>query len=95
MTCGRVIFSGHAIKRMFEREIGQDDVLGVIAAGETIAEYPEDRPYESRLLLGLVRGRAIHVVVARDIGNSTCIVVTVYEPKLEQWESDFRRRKPE
>lgn len=38
MDCKRVVFSGHAIQRMFERAISRDDVLAVIAQGETIAE---------------------------------------------------------
>jgi Domain of unknown function (DUF4258) len=80
---------------MFERGIGTDDVLAVISAGETIVKYPEDRPYESELLLGVPNGRAIHVVVARDSENDACIVITAYEPSGERWASDFRRRKPE
>jgi hypothetical protein len=50
MDCARVVFSGHAIARMFERGIERDEVLAVVATGETIADYPEDRPYASELL---------------------------------------------
>jgi hypothetical protein len=95
MDCARVVFSGHAIMRMFERDIGPNDVLAVVGGGETIAEYPEDRPYGSELLLGLVNSRPLHVVVAIDRRNATCIVITAYEPMADQWEADFRTRKPE
>ena len=64
MDCKRVVFSGHAIQRMFERGIGRDDALAVIAQGETIAEYADDKPYPSRLFLGSAGARPLHVVLA-------------------------------
>jgi hypothetical protein len=95
LECGRVVFSGHAIRRMFQRGVGRDAVNAVISDGETIAEYPDDSPYPSRLLLGLVEGRPLHVVVAWDAGTDRCIIVTVYEPRHEQWEPGFRKRREE
>jgi hypothetical protein len=93
MKCERVVFSGHALRRMFERAIGRDAVLAVISTGEPISEYAGDLPYPSRLLLGFVGQRPIHVVVAFDHAAATCIVVTVYEPSPEQWGTDFKTRK--
>ena len=95
MDCQRVVFSGHAIQRMFERGIGRDAVLAAISSGETIAEYPGDAPYPSRLLVGWARTRPIHVVAAYDRSNSTCIVITVYEPSHEHWETGFKKRRAE
>jgi hypothetical protein len=66
MNCERVVFSGHAIQRMFERGFNRDDLLAVIAQGETIAEYNNDRPYPSRLLLGSVAAKPLHFVLAFD-----------------------------
>lgn len=86
-------FSGHAVQRMFERGIGRDDVLAVIAHGETIAEYADDKPYPSRLLLGSVGTKPLHVVLACDEAAGICIIVTVYEPAREHWSGDFRTRK--
>lgn len=93
MECERLVFSGHAIRRMFQRGIGRDEVVAVLSGGETIAEYPDDTPYPSRLVLGFTNGKPVHVVVARDAETDTCIVVTVYEPHPDQWEVGFRRRK--
>lgn len=93
MDCKRVVFSGHAIQRMFERGISRDDVLAMIVEGETIAEYADDKPYPSRLLLGSVRAKPLHVVLASDEATGLCIIVTVYEPALEHWSADFRTRK--
>jgi len=93
MNCKRVVFSGHAIQRMFERGLSRDDVMAVIARGETIAEYADDKPYPSRLLLGLAGTKPIHVVLASDLTADLCVVVTVYEPAPQQWSADFRTRK--
>ena len=93
MECEQVVFSGHAIQRMFQRGIGLDAVLAVVAQGETVAAYADDKPYPSRLLLGFVDAKTLHVVVALDESMGACIVVTAYEPTLEQWGADFRTRK--
>jgi hypothetical protein len=78
---------------MFGRGIAVADVSRVVAHGEIIAEYPEDTPYPSVLLLGFVERRPIHVVIARDAKTGQCIVVTAYEPKSDQWEPGFKVRR--
>jgi len=93
MRCKEVKFSGHALRRMFEREINVDDVLDVIASGEDIAEYPEDTPFPSYLILGFVRSHPIHVVVARDKMSETCHIITAYPPDPSQWSADFKTRR--
>ena len=93
MECEQVVFSGHAIQRMFQRGIGLGAVLAVVARGETVATYADDTPHPSRLLLGFVGAKPLHVVVALDESTGACIVVTAYEPAIEQWGADFRTRK--
>ncbi len=93
MDCTGVMFSGHALRRMFERRIDRLSVSAVIRSGETILDYPDDRPYPSRLLLGWVDGGPLHVVVARDPGNGMCYVITVYIPDAVLWSDDFRTRR--
>ncbi len=93
MDCRRVIFSGHAIRQMFEREISRNDVCRVIADERIIAEYPDDRPYPSWLLLGMLHGRPIHVVLAYDDQTRCGYVVTVYVANPELWSDDFTIRR--
>lgn len=93
MDCAEVIFSGHAIRRMFERSLGRDAILEAVRGGEVIAEYPDDSPYPSCLVLGFVAGGPIHVVVARDPQTRACFVVTTYEPNPGIWSKDFRKRR--
>lgn len=86
-------FRLHAVQRMFERRITDEDVRHVIESGEVIQEYVDDKPYPSRLLLGWVARRPLHVVVADNHEDRMTIVITVYEPDGALWEEDFRRRR--
>lgn len=78
---------------MFERRIGRGEVVAVLASGEVIAEYPDDLPYPSVLLLASVGSRALHIVVGEDITTGTCYIVTVYLPDPKLWNPDFRTRR--
>jgi len=53
MRCQTLIFTEHAVTRMFERAITSDQVRSVIETGAIIAAYPNDVPYPSYLILGL------------------------------------------
>lgn len=93
MKYKEVKFSGHALRRMFEREIKIDDALAVIDSGEIIMEYPDDTPFPSYLMLGFVKARAIHIVVAKDQLTDTCYIITAYPPDPSQWKADFKTRR--
>ena len=93
MIIKRLIFRVHAIERMFQRRISEEDVLDILTTGEVIEEYPDEVPYPSRLVLGWKGSRPIHVVVADNLESQESIVITVYEPDPGQWEPGFRRRK--
>jgi hypothetical protein len=93
MDCASVLFSGHALRRMFERGLSRDAVLETIAHGDEIATYPDDHPYPSCLMLSFVGQAPIHVVVAREPGTRICFVVTSYRPDRNLWSNDFRTRR--
>jgi hypothetical protein len=90
----QILFRLHALERMFERRITVEDVRAVVSEGELVQNYPDDKPYPSRLVLGWRGTRPIHVVVAEDIEDGILIVVTAYEPDPIQWDSGFRRKVP-
>lgn len=89
-----LVFRMHALKRMGQRHISEQDVIRVLAERVTVELYPEDRPFPSCLLLGWIDNRPIHVVVADDTQNDRRVIVTVYEPDGERWEAGFQRRCP-
>jgi hypothetical protein len=93
MECNKIIYSGHAVRRMFERALNKDAVKQVIQGGEVIAAYPDDTPYPSYLMLGFDNEVAIHVVASKDGVTGNCYVITVYQPDPALWESDFRTRR--
>ena len=89
-----IVYTGHALQRMFERAISTDDVRSVLVADRVIATYPDDRPHPSSLLLGFVAARPLHVVVGYDERTTICYIITVYEPNPLLWEPGFARRRP-
>lgn len=78
---------------MHKRLISVEDVRAVIVGGQVIANYPDDKPYPSVLLLGFVGNRTLHVVVARESSTGQCIVITAYEASPEKWETGFELRR--
>lgn len=93
MQCKSTIFSGHAVQRMFEWEISKEDVFEILAKGEVIAEYKDDKPFSSCLILGFLKRNPIHIVVAVDQTTGICYIITVYRPDPKLWAEDFKRRK--
>ena len=78
---------------MFDRSIRHDEVTEVVRLGEVIADYPDDEPFPSCLMLGLVYGRPLHVVVAIGAESESCYIITAYDPDPDLWEEDFRTRR--
>lgn len=78
---------------MFERQISVDNVWWVLESGETIAEYPDDRPIPSRLVLGWVLNQPLHVVAADEKDGDITVVISVYRPDPNLWYPGFRWRR--
>ena len=89
----KIIYRVHAVRRMFERGIAEEDVQKALETGEEIAAYPDDQPYPSKLMLGWSAHRPLHVVAADNSKDDEIIVITVYEPDPALWEDGFRRRR--
>lgn len=88
-----LIYRQHAVKRMHERCITEEEVEHAIASGKVIESYPDDTPYPSILLLGHAGTKTIHVVYADDITEDIRIIITVYEPDPEIWHDDLKTRR--
>ena len=84
-------WSLHALKRMRERRITSDEVIGCIQTGEIIEEYPDDRPLPSCLIYGVVMTRNLHTVVGSS--DTLISIITAYEPDPDEWDPDFKTRK--
>ncbi len=93
LVCDQIQFTGHAIRRMFERAINIAEMKRVIQTGEIIADYPNDQPFPSRLMLGFVADRPLHVVVSVEQQSGTCYIITAYDPDPELWDADLKARR--
>jgi len=88
-----LIFSSHALKRMFQRGISAQAVRAVLDNAQVVAEYADDKPYPSTLLYAMVDQQALHVLVATaDAGVK--VIITVYRPDPLLWAPDFLRKRP-
>lgn len=88
-----LIFRVHAIQKMFERNISDEDVRQVVESGEVIRNYPDDQPYPSRLLLAWRGDRPLHVVAADNEADNETIIITAYEPNPTIWKPNFKVKK--
>jgi hypothetical protein len=75
-----------------ERGLSRSVVLDVAVNGEVIEDYSAERPTPTVLLLGWDKKRPIHVVLSME-PNDEIAIVTVYEPSLDVFESDYRTRR--
>ena len=83
----------HALEQMMERCITRKAVKEVLKTGEIIEDYPDDKPYPSKLLFRSIQGKPLHVVAAFNTNNKVCYIITAYIPDLEHFESDYRTRR--
>jgi len=91
----RLRYSHHAVEEMRYEPLGRildSDVAEVIATGEVIRQYPEDRPYPSVLIAGYCGGKPLHIVCAFDAADGMALIVTAYRPDPSYWE-DIRTRR--
>jgi len=83
-------FSDHAVKRMIKRTIFRHEIEEALLCGEIIENYPDDKYAPSCLMYGMTRtGRNLHVQVTLP---PEVIIITAYEPDLEEW-INFRIRR--
>ncbi|MGM0739167.1 MAG: DUF4258 domain-containing protein [Bacteroidota bacterium] len=85
IKCAELRFIRHAVQQMFARSISEQAVTSVVKSGEVISAYPDNCPYPGYLLFCYIGSRSLHVVVALNPDDRTCIVVTAYEPSSVLW----------
>lgn len=90
---GRILWRAHAVGRMLQRSISRSEVIEILLACDPIEEYANDQPYPSVLLIGQCDTRILHVVAAFDDVSDQVCVITAYEPDLDHFEDDLRRRR--
>lgn len=87
------LYSDHAVLRMFERNITEEEIQQVIDFGEVIEEYPKAKPNPAYLIFKLSKKRPLHIVIGINKSKNECTIITLYEPDLTKFENDFKTRK--
>jgi hypothetical protein len=88
-----LVFSSHAVRRMFARRLSEAEVKIAIDSGTIIESYPDDTPFPSYLVLDFIDGSPIHVVYSIDESTNIIYVITAYNPDPGIWENNFSVRK--
>ena len=89
---GEFEFSRHALRRVVERNISEQEIREAGAKAEVIENYPDDKYSPSALLLGFTTaGRALHFQVSFAESDATKII-TIYEPDPNEWIENRKRR---
>jgi hypothetical protein len=85
-------FSKHAVDQTIIRKVSLKEIKEVIALGEIIEEYPDDKYGPSCLLLGKSgKGRVIHIQCSFPT-RELIKIITLYEPEIDKW-IDYRKRR--
>ena len=88
-----ILYSTHALQRMFSRSITQEEIETCLQNGVVIADYSNDTPYPSRLLSWTVQHRTIHIVSAYNTDENKHVIITAYIPNPALWNEDFTSRR--
>ena len=88
----RVEWRKHALERMLMRDISRVEVKEVLAFGEVIESYKDDKPFESALFM-YVKNKPLHVVAGFDDINEMVYIITAYVPDIEHFNNDFKTRR--
>jgi Domain of unknown function (DUF4258) len=78
---------------MAERDVLQAEIIEVVLQGELVTTYDNDKPFPSALFFKMVNQRPLHVVVAFDKESLFASIITVYEPSIEIFETDFKTKR--
>ena len=89
---GRYRISFTHTEKLRQRGIEIFELEKAILSGEVIEDYPTDPRGPSCLILGYTqRDRPLHIVCG--IMEAELLVITAYEPSLEEWEADWKTRR--
>ena len=86
-------FSKHAVDQSIFRHISVQELREVVANGEIIEDYPDDKYGPSCLILGYTQtGRPLHLQCSYP-SRPLIKIITLYEPDPNQW-INFKIRRP-
>ena len=92
LSTGAFRYSDHAFERAIVRHITRSEIIQASSNAAIIENYPDDKYGPSCLLLGYTASnRPLHIQVSL-ADESETLIITLYEPNLDEWEDHRRRR---
>ncbi|MCC5599069.1 DUF4258 domain-containing protein [Nostoc favosum] len=86
-------FSKHAVDQSILRQVQVQEIREVIANGQVIEDYPNDKYGPSCLISGLTQTRRpIHVQCSYP-SRPLVRIITLYQPNPQKWDEDFTQRR--
>ncbi|MDZ7760769.1 MAG: DUF4258 domain-containing protein [Desulfovermiculus sp.] len=94
ISAEKVAFKRHCVLRMRQRSISVDELKEAMLHAEVVEYYEDDYPFPSSLILGFTASqRPLHAVIAMDQKSDFLWIITLYEPTIQKWEADFKKRR--
>ena len=91
----RVRITDHADEEAEADNLTFDEIYFSVLHGESIEDYPTDKPYPSCLILGKTFGGIpVHSIWAYNTTVQWAVLITVYRPDPERWINGRERKKP-
>ncbi len=92
LSAGEFEFSRHALKRVVERNINDQEIRQTGVQANVIEDYPDDKYSPSCLLLGFTQARRpLHIQVS--LAETKLVkIITIYEPNPNEWVNYSQRR---
>ena len=75
--------------------IVSSDIEEAVLNGDIIESYPDDLRGKSYLILGYTsKNRPLHVLCGK-LEEEEILIITAYEPDIDEWEEDWKTRRKE
>lgn len=79
--------------RIQQRGLRADMLTTAVDSFEVLESYPDDKYLPSFLVRGETERIIFHAQIATDVAGHNVRVVTMYAPRLEEWDKSFRVRR--
>jgi hypothetical protein len=90
----KIKWTRHALDALASEPFSVGDVEVALQQAEMIEDYPHLRRYlPDCLVLAFVQTKPIHCVVAINELHDYILMVTIYQPSVQEWKDDWRTRK--
>ena len=91
----QIKWSRHALSELASEPVSVNEVEIALRQAEVIEEYPHLHRYlpDCLVLTFTLYNQPIHCVIAINEPQDYILIVTVYQPSVEEWDHDWKTRR--